>query len=178
MSFLRGTSIRRYFLPGLFLLVAASLETQAQLRFDSWTTENGLPQASVNDILQTRDGFLWMATFGGLVRYDGFRFQVFNSGNTKGLETSRFLDLYEDHEGALWISSEQKGLVRYKNGVFTTYSIQHDGPAALIRMREDADGNLLANVNTGPTNFYMRWTGEKFVPFPRPPAEPNALWSV
>ena len=43
----------------------------AQHRLDSWTTENGLPQNSVNDILQTHDGYLWLATFGGLVRFDG-----------------------------------------------------------------------------------------------------------
>src|SRR5262245_46346959 len=145
MSILRSSSMSRFFLPGLLLLVTAGLETHAQLRFDSWTTENGLPQSSVNAILQTRDGFLWMATFGGLVRYDGLRFQVFNSGNTKGLETSRFLMLYEDHEGALWISPEQKGLIRYKDGVFTTYSITQGVPASIIRMREDAAGNILAN---------------------------------
>ena len=73
----------------------------AQFRFDSWTTDNGLPQSSINSILQTRDGFLWFTTFGGLVRYDGLRFQVFNAGNTKGLTTSRFLGLFEDREGSL-----------------------------------------------------------------------------
>lgn len=48
----------------------------AQYRFDSWTTDNGLPQGSINSILQTRDGYIWLATFGGLVRFDGLRFQV------------------------------------------------------------------------------------------------------
>src|ERR1700730_6468061 len=87
----------------------------AQFRFDSWTTDNGLPQASVNSILQTRDGFLWFATFGGLVRYDGLRFQVFNPGNTKGLRTGRFTALLEDREGNLWITTEGQGLTLYKN---------------------------------------------------------------
>ncbi len=36
-----------------------------------WTTEDGLPQNSINAIVQTRDGYLWLATFGGLVRFDG-----------------------------------------------------------------------------------------------------------
>lgn len=48
-------------------------------RFDSWTTDNGLPQGSINSILQTRDGYIWLATFGGLARFDGLRFQVFNA---------------------------------------------------------------------------------------------------
>ena len=47
-------------------LLAAGSPAQAQSRFDSWTIEDGLPQNSVNDIHQTRDGYLWLAAFGGL----------------------------------------------------------------------------------------------------------------
>jgi len=54
-----------------------------------WTTEDGLPQNSVNAILQSRDGYLWLATFGGLARFDGVRFTIFNSGNTPGLLSNR-----------------------------------------------------------------------------------------
>ena len=60
------------------LLCGLPLDAAAQHLFDSWTTENGLPQNSVNDILQTRDGYLWLATHGGLVRFDGVRFVVFD----------------------------------------------------------------------------------------------------
>jgi ligand-binding sensor domain-containing protein/signal transduction histidine kinase len=159
--------------------MSATGKTAAQFRFDSWTTDNGLPQASVNAILQTRDGFLWLATFGGLVRYDGLRFQVFNSGNTKGLKTSRFQELYEDREGALWISTELQGVTRYKDGVFNSYSTEHGLPVGVIHMREDANGNLLASVNTGDatSDHSVRWTGENFVPCPRPPTEPIVIWS-
>ena len=62
----------------LALLPSLAANAAAQHRFDSWTTENGLPQNSVNDILQTRDGYLWLATFGGLVRFDGVRFVIFD----------------------------------------------------------------------------------------------------
>jgi len=81
-------------------ICAESTRVAAQYRFDSWTTDNGLPQASVNSIVQTRDGFLWLATYGGLVRYDGLRFQVFNTLNTPGLRTSRFVQAMEDNEVA------------------------------------------------------------------------------
>src|SRR5918999_4743443 len=53
----------------------------AQFHFDTWTTDNGLPQNSVNAIHQTRDGHIWLATFDGLVRYDGARFAVFSTAN-------------------------------------------------------------------------------------------------
>ena len=62
----------------LILSFSFGPDAPAQHQFDSWTTENGLPQNSINDILQTRDGYLWLATNGGLVRFDGARFVVFD----------------------------------------------------------------------------------------------------
>jgi ligand-binding sensor domain-containing protein len=49
----------------------------AQYRFDSWTTDNGLPHNWIRAIHQTRDGYLWLPTLDGLVRFDGVRFQGF-----------------------------------------------------------------------------------------------------
>src|SRR5262245_60326035 len=104
------------------VLCAAAVPAAAAPSFSTWTTENGLPQNSVNAILQTRDGYLWLATFGGLVRYDGARFVVFRAGSTSGIESSRFTGLFEDAEGSLWAVTEASGLTRYKDGAFTTYA--------------------------------------------------------
>src|SRR5207302_11492032 len=70
----------------LVILVYATT-TAAQYRFDRWTANNGLPQNAVYSILQTKDGYLWLTTLDGLVRYDGVRFTVFDKSNTKGLVT-------------------------------------------------------------------------------------------
>src|SRR5215831_14634269 len=78
--------------------------------FDIWTTDNGLPQNSVNALLQTKDGYLWLATFDGLVRYDGVRFVVFNVHNTPGLVSNRFTSLAEDRSGDLWIGTDDAGV--------------------------------------------------------------------
>ena len=64
------------FLLCFFMILFAALDGYAQDRFDSWTTDNGLPQNQINGIIQTRDGYLWLTTFNGLVRYDGARFKV------------------------------------------------------------------------------------------------------
>jgi ligand-binding sensor domain-containing protein len=78
----------------LSLLILIGLPTvTAQYRFDSWTTDKGLPQNSVRSIIQTRDGYLWLTTFDGLVRFDGVRFTVFDKSNTRGLSTNRFTAL-------------------------------------------------------------------------------------
>lgn len=57
---------------------------RAGSRFDVWTTDNGLPQNSIYSIIQTRDGYIWFTTFGGLVRYDGVRFTVFDKSACRG----------------------------------------------------------------------------------------------
>lgn len=72
------------------LLCLLSLTVQAQYRFDSWTTDNGLPHNAVWALRQTRDGYLWLATGDGLVRFDGVRFRVFNKANTPGLTNANF----------------------------------------------------------------------------------------
>src|SRR5687767_14570371 len=69
----------------------------------TWGTADGLPQNTVTSIVQTRDGYLWLGTFGGLVRFDGHAFTVFDSGNTPGLASARIIALREDQRGVLWI---------------------------------------------------------------------------
>jgi hypothetical protein len=51
---------------------------------ESWTVKDGLPVNSINSLLQDRAGYIWAATFDGLVRFDGIRFTVFNSANSEG----------------------------------------------------------------------------------------------
>src|SRR5262245_39345137 len=54
---------------------------------DGWGLREGLPQLSVQGVAQTPDGYLWLATEEGLVRFDGVRFTVFDEGNTPGLRS-------------------------------------------------------------------------------------------
>lgn len=77
----------------LEIFICALLFSQAvwtQYRFDSWTTDNGLPQNGVRAIAQTPDGYLWFTTFDGLVRFDGARFTVFDKNNSPGISSNRF----------------------------------------------------------------------------------------
>src|SRR5258708_1344121 len=99
-----------------------------QYRFDVWTTNNGLPQNKVLNIHQASDSYIWLTTFDGLVRYDGVRFKVFNTGNTPGIKNNRFMIFYEDRDGNLWITTEESGITRYKDGQFTTYTTEDGLP--------------------------------------------------
>ncbi len=75
----------------------------------SWTMRDGLPSNIVRDVLQTRDGHLWLATQGGLVRFDGVRFKTFDARNTPALRTSEMLVLREGRDGALWVGARGWG---------------------------------------------------------------------
>src|SRR5687768_7796920 len=68
----------------------------------TWGTDQGLPQNSVNRILQTSDGYLWVGTQAGLARFDGVAFTVFDQTNTPALHDDYISDLAEDTEGTLW----------------------------------------------------------------------------
>lgn len=122
----------------------------AQYRFDIWTTEHGLPQNSVLAIAQTRDGYLWMATYNGLVRFDGVRFTVFDKNNTPAFKTSRFHDLFEDTTGALWLCVEDGGVIRYQNGVFTPFTVVQGLPNNTVtNVQSSLDGTVLIVTNGG-----------------------------
>ncbi|MGE3844935.1 MAG: two-component regulator propeller domain-containing protein, partial [Vicinamibacterales bacterium] len=126
----------------LLLAVTRPAPAFAQFSFDVWTTENGLPQNSVNDIVQTRDGYLWLATFGGLVRFDGVRFTVFDR-SLEGIESQRVTALLEHSDGALWAGTEDGRLIEFRDGRFSTYGSEDGLPSGqAIRIEEDEEHNL------------------------------------
>ena len=127
-----------------------------------WGTEQGLPQNSVNAMLQDHEGYLWLGTFGGLARFDGDRFTVFDSANTPGLGGARILGLFESRTGVLWIASTE-GLIRLYNGVATAYTERNGLPSAFVRsVREDAEGKLWINTARGVAHF----VGANLKPYP------------
>lgn len=125
------TSIRALVAPrgfGCVLALLISSAAYAQYYFDVWTTDTSLPQNSVNAILQTREGYIWFTTLDGLVRFDGVRFTVFNTANSKGIISNRMSSLCEDQEGSLWAGTDDEGLTRYKDGEFRTFTVQDGLP--------------------------------------------------
>nr|WP_267146736.1 two-component regulator propeller domain-containing protein [Pyxidicoccus xibeiensis] len=89
----------------------------SQYSQDSWRANDGLPQNSLLSLAQTRDGYVWLGTWEGLVRFDGDRFQVFDKKTTPELRNHIIKALAEDASGTLWVGTEQ-GLVAYRDGRF------------------------------------------------------------
>jgi ligand-binding sensor domain-containing protein len=119
----------------------------------AWRTDSGLPQNTVHSILQTRDGFVWLGTDGGLVRFDGIDFVTFDTENTPQFKSDTVSDLIEDHAGKLWISTNA-GLVSYRDGAFTAYTAARGLPADTVWFSyEDHHQRLWAFTPAGPAWF-------------------------
>ncbi|MBX3244556.1 MAG: hypothetical protein KF685_08895 [Acidobacteria bacterium] len=116
----------------------------------TFTVAEGMPQNTATSMIQSRDGYIWLTTFGGLARYDGFKFKVFTTGNTPELTNNRLTSLYEDKEGTIWIGSEDGDVIRYRNGVFDTI-FKSPGPPekAVTRMMKDNNGRLWVGSGNG-----------------------------
>jgi ligand-binding sensor domain-containing protein/signal transduction histidine kinase len=147
-------------LCGLLICLFSTTARAAGFKFESWSSDQGLPQNSVYSILQTRDGYVWFTTLGGLVRYDGVRFTVFDKSNSPGLVSNRFTTLHEDAKGNLWIGTESGQLTRYASGSFTTYTKADGLPdAALVAVQDDDEGRLWVFSTGG----IVEWQDNRFV---------------
>lgn len=94
---------------------------------EEWTTDDGLPQNTVLAIHQTSDGYLWLATYEGLVRFNGAEFKVFDKRNLPGLTNKAILSLAESSDSSLWIGT-RSGVNRYKAG-----NLLSDSAIALLK---------------------------------------------
>ncbi|HEX4809966.1 MAG TPA: two-component regulator propeller domain-containing protein [Bryobacteraceae bacterium] len=134
----------------------------------TWQSENGLPQNTVQAILQSRDGYMWVGTEGGLARFDGVRFLVYNTRSTPELKSNNIRGLLQMDDGALWIATAD-GVTRLANGRFTHFDVVDGLPGNNVwSLAREPNGALVAVTNTGAAHF----DGKRFVasPFssPRP----------
>ena len=110
----------------------------------TWRMQQGLPSDRVRAVLQTRDGYVWVATFNGAAQFDGVRFRVFNDANTPALRNSLVNCLFEDAEGRLWLGSDTGEITwRDDGGLSRACQSPTTGPARpLTALRKPADGTL------------------------------------
>ncbi len=103
-------------------------EVPAGYTVKHWTTEDGLPSELIQHILKTSDGYMWLKTLEGLVRFDGLSFEVFNNSNTAAFlhsETRHFTNTYQNE---FWFdngTANQPRLVQYKDGFFKYHPFNH-----------------------------------------------------
>ncbi len=121
-----------------------------QYRFDAWSSRAGLPQNTVQAVLQTRDGYLWIATQEGLARFDGVTFTVFDRRTTPAIQQNRLTSLFEDRDGALWIGTRGGGVVRMADGRFESFSTRHGLPSNVVHaIGQDREGSIWIGTDSG-----------------------------
>jgi ligand-binding sensor domain-containing protein/signal transduction histidine kinase len=125
-------------------LTAGTVEQSASpFIVDGWNTKQGLPGSAVISLIQTRDGYLWLGTQYGLVRFDGVRFTVFDEGNTPGLNNDQIDYLFQDSQTNLWIGTDAGGVALVKNGQIRNFALGRNGhEGRLVSACDDSTGTV------------------------------------
>ena len=120
---------------------------------DLWREAEGLPQSRVRAIVQTHDGYIWLGTDGGAVRFNGAGFRAFTV-ETGSLKENEVWALQEDDEHALWIGTYGGGLTRLKEGRFKTFTTADGLPDDVVtRIEKDSSGDLWIATSSGFSRY-------------------------
>ena len=114
------------------LCAVGQLRAGPQYRAQTWQSDSGLPQNTVHAVMQTRDGFLWLATEGGLVRFDGFHFKVYDAANTPEFRSDLVDGLLEDKAGDGFWAATSDGLLHLKAGRFRAFRVEDGLPSNVV----------------------------------------------
>ncbi len=120
----------------------------------SWKSEDGLPQNTISTILQTADGFIWVGTPSGLVRFDGFKFKIYTTANIPALKNDRITTLHEDIFGRLWIGSDGGGVCCLQDGKWQYFTTRDGLSNDHIRsITSDWQGTLWIGTDYGLNHY-------------------------
>jgi ligand-binding sensor domain-containing protein/signal transduction histidine kinase len=123
----------------------------------AWSVAEGLPHTSVTALAQTRDGYLWIGTLAGLVRFDGVQFKVYTPQNCPELPRSRIGRLFEGADGTLFITTERGGgLVALRGGTFERLLGAGNEQDEIVAALQEASGGSLFAARSGAL---WRWAG-------------------
>jgi ligand-binding sensor domain-containing protein/signal transduction histidine kinase len=142
-------------LTGGFRLAAADsmlgtlTGTSPEFVVKTWQMPQGLPSDRVRVVLQTHDGYLWIATYNGVAQFDGVRFRVFNDANTPTLRNRLISCLFEDDHHRLWIGSDTGEITWRDEAGFHELAVTNKWPGfPIVRFAQSSDGTIWAlNLN-------------------------------
>ncbi len=119
-----------------------------------WTIRDGLPVNSTNRIIQDSDGFIWISTYDGMVRFDGIAFETLNTSNTPSILNNRIAYFHKTPDQTIWVALENLGMLRYRNQEFRLFD-DRDGLTLerISQIKTDPDGHPLVGANDGLYRF-------------------------
>ncbi|ALZ76121.1 ligand-binding sensor domain-containing diguanylate cyclase [Rheinheimera sp. F8] len=111
-------------LLGISTLLAGAAQAVTPLHDyfrESWTTRDGLPHNTINNIHQSGDGYLWLATWEGAARYDGRSFTIFGRDSVTGLPDVGVRTFFREHDGSMLVAGARGGFSRVSNGHWQSF---------------------------------------------------------
>lgn len=103
---------------------AASVQDEADFSlladYSQWAHDytSGIPSTSINDVLQTQDGYIWLASYSGLIRFSGDAYVTYTPEDVAAFESLSITTLFEDSKGRMWIGTGDSGALLYEDRVF------------------------------------------------------------
>ncbi|MBW8782249.1 MAG: hypothetical protein JF599_10240 [Verrucomicrobia bacterium] len=129
----------------------------------TWGVDEGLPSNRVTGLTQTPDGYLWVATLGGLARFDGVKFTAFYPETTPGLESDHAQAVFTARDGNLWVGMEGGAVARRRDGRFQTVTPFAEGAKATSSFAQDASGAVW--FGSRATGKVFRWLNGKLTTY-------------
>lgn len=150
---------------GAWTVPAEPSSNPADYSMQSWQVQDGLPYDAVERIVQDRQGFLWLGTIGGLVRFDGAHFETFTSPLIVGADGRNIRDLVAGPGNTLLMLPAAGGVVQLANGVFSLHpaSARMAG-RQLVSLFVESDGTLWVGTLDG---HVIRWKDGRMIQFGR-----------
>lgn len=123
----------------------------SQFLIDVWDSEKGLPSSTLLQAVQTKDGYLWIGSYDGLLRFDGNSFDMYTKNTVKAFKTNNITQIKESKDSTLWIGTQGSGLVSYKNGTFKSHGLEKEYIEAIHVL----DNNNLAYIGTRSGGLFL-----------------------
>ncbi len=115
-----------------------------------WRIEDGLPNSVARGLVQTDDGYLWIATYDGLARFNGDTFTRFDKTNLPGLRRDTVLSVMKTRDGALWIGTNGGGACRMFGGKLQPLSKAQGLPSeVVVALAQSRDGTVWIGTSAG-----------------------------
>ncbi len=121
-----------------------------QYNYNHWDSKEGLPDNAVIHIIQSKDGYIWMASYGGITRFNGIDFLTYSAYNTPSIINNSFTYIYEDDDGVIWTATSGNGAVAVDKGQLKIYTTDDGLPSNFTEeIVQDKNGRVWIATSDG-----------------------------
>ena len=126
----------------------APTESLDRLLATRWDSNQGLLTNTLLDVAQDREGFLWLASYEGLIRFDGLNFLLFNRASHPNLTNSALTHLHQGADGEIWVGTQGSG-AWYLDRFDLEQVFQEPTGGKVLSLLPEPDGTLWVGMSSG-----------------------------